>query len=72
MTQIILDIKDENIDTVLNIIANLKVGLINNIETTTQTKKRVRYQANNNVIINEDQKPTGKYVSTAEYKRKLL
>jgi len=72
MTQIILDIKDENIDTVLNILANLKVGLINNIETTTQTKKRVRYQANNNVIINEDQKPTGKYVSTAEYKRKLL
>jgi len=71
MPQITLDIKDENTTIVLNILENLKDGLIDNIETNSLTKKRVRYQPNNNTIINENQKPTGKYVSASEYKRKL-
>jgi len=71
MAQITIDLKDKNISTVLNILENLKDGIIDNIHTSTITKKRNRYQANNNDIINEDQKPTGKYVSASEYKRKL-
>ena len=71
MAQITLEIKDENVSTVLNILENLKDGLIDNIETNAIQKKRVRYQPNNNAIVNENQKPTGKYVSPTEYRRKI-
>lgn len=73
MSQIILNIKDENIETVLNILENLKDGLIDTIETSDvhTNKKRVRYQPNNKTIINENQKPMGKYASKAEYKSRL-
>jgi len=71
MAQITLNLKDENASTVLNILENLKAGLIDNIESTSINKKRARYQPNNNTIINENQRPTGKYVSASEYRRKL-
>lgn len=71
MSQIILNLKDENTDIVLNILENLKDGLIDNIETNTTIKKRVNYQPNNKTIINETEKPTGKYASKAQYKSRL-
>jgi len=71
MAQITLNLKDENTTIVLSILENLKDGLIDTIETSTVNKKRARYQPNHNTIINETQKPTGKYVSSSEYKRKL-
>jgi hypothetical protein len=71
MSQIVLNVKDENIATVLSILENLKAGLIDNIEASTVNNKRVRYQPNNNAIINENQRPTGKYASKTEYKNRL-
>ena len=71
MNQITLNVKDENFSTVLNILENLKDGLIDNIEADKVSKKRVRYQPNNNTIISENQKPTGKYASKTEYKSRL-
>lgn len=71
MSKIVLNVKDENISIVLNILENLKDGLIDNIEANSVTQKRVRYQANNTSIINENQKPSGKYASKAEYKSRL-
>jgi len=71
MTQITLELQDENTDALLNILENLKDGLIYDIEIKTSNKKRARYQPNHNTIINEVQKPTGKYISSTEYKQKL-
>ena len=71
MSQIILNVKDENISTVLSILENLKEGLIDNIQANTTTQKRVKYQANNNAIINENQNPSGKYASKSVYKSRL-
>lgn len=71
MSQIILNVKDENITTVLNILENLKAGLIDNIESNAVSKKSVRYQPNNKAVINEHQKPSGKYASKTVYKSRL-
>ena len=71
MSQITLNIKDENLTTVLNILENLKDGLIDTIETSAVSKNRVRYQPNNKTIINESQKPMGKYATKAQYKSRL-
>jgi len=71
MNQITLNVKDENLTTVMSILENLKDGLIDTIDTSAVNKKRVRYQPNNNTIISESQKPTGKYASKAQYKSRL-
>jgi DNA-binding protein len=71
MSQIILNVKGENISTVLNILENLKDGLIDNIQVDTVIKKRVQYQPSTNAIVNENQKPSGKYASKSEYKSRL-
>ena len=71
MSQIILNVKDKNISTVLTILENLKDGLIDNIESNETSKKRARYQPNNNAIISENQSPNGKYASKSEYKSRL-
>jgi len=71
MSQITLNIKDENIATVLNILENLKDGLIDSIDSKTVNTKKVRYQPSNKTIISENQKPTGKYASRDVYKSRL-
>ena len=70
MSKITLDVKDENINTVLNILENLKDGLIDAIDTSSVTKK-VKYQPSNKDIIGENEKPSGKYASRTEYKSRL-
>ncbi|MBU3015361.1 hypothetical protein KO488_11375 [Poseidonibacter lekithochrous] len=78
MSKIVLDVDDKNIDTVLIILNNLKVGLIknisaptNNINSRIQEKKLAKQQH-----ILEDEfitstPSTGKYLSRNAYKNKL-
>jgi hypothetical protein len=68
MKKIVLNIKDENMDTILNILENLKDGLIDSMEYDCK-KAKVRYQPKTTTIVRENQKPEGKYLSSREYRK---
>jgi hypothetical protein len=83
MAKITLDISDKNLSTVLNILENLKVGLIQNISTNTKIAQG-KYMSNdtykqkvNTKKILEDEfissknVSTGKYLNPNEYKNRL-
>lgn len=77
MNTITLSIDDENLETVLTILNNLKTGLIKNIETNTKVSK-VRtppYQPKAKTIMKDDDFGTndssGKYINPAAYKQRL-
>ncbi len=70
MGKIVLNIKDENIDTVLNILGNLKDGLIGSIEHNAK-KTHARYQPKMTTIIKENEKPKGKYLSPGQYRKAI-
>ena len=65
MAKIILDIDDKNLPTVLNILENLKTGLIKNtsVDKLQKTAKPV-----SSSISNQTNK---KYISKEKYKQKL-
>jgi len=69
MGKITLDVDEKNLKTVLNILENLKDGLINDISTNR------KYQAPKPVSssINKSQKTptTSKYLNPNEYKKRL-
>ncbi len=75
MQEIKLKIEDENLDTVLTILNNLKSGLITKIETKYPKRNTSQYQPKLNTIIKEENSGTsdtsGKYASTKAYKQKL-
>ncbi|MCF6340920.1 MAG: hypothetical protein L3J10_09270 [Sulfurimonas sp.] len=78
MNQIKLSVDDKNLDIVLNILNNLKNGLIANIKTDTDIKTKIRatqYQLRNNKIIRKENSGTndssGKYINISAYKQKL-
>ncbi|CAM3903631.1 hypothetical protein [Arcobacter cloacae] len=72
MKQIKLNIEDENLEIVLTILNNLKNGLIKSIESSeTNISSTTKYQPKLNKVICENEKPQGKYLSTASYKAKL-
>jgi len=72
MKKIVLNVEDKKFQTVMTILENLKEGLIEGIESPKQTKSRqASYQPNSGKIIDENQKPSGKYSSRADYKAKL-
>jgi len=75
MQEIKLTIKDENVETVLLILNNLKNGLIDNINTPHKIQRNSRYQAKLNTIIKEENSATsdssGKYASVSAYKQRL-
>lgn len=75
MQEIKLKIQDENMETVLIILNNLKSGLITQIETNGQIKSTSRYQPKLNSIIKEENSGTadtsGKYASASAYRKKL-
>ena len=77
MNEIKLSVKDENLETVLTILQNLKLGLISEIETDSKrvgVKRASQYQPKLNTIIKEENSGTadssGKYSATA-YKQRL-
>jgi hypothetical protein len=76
MNKIKLSVSDENLDTVLTILNNLKDGLLNSIQTNGKVKIRTtHYKPKTNTIIREEESGTndssGKYVSTSAYKQRL-
>jgi hypothetical protein len=72
MKQIKLNIQDDKVEIVLNILNNLKSGLINSIEIDeNKISSNTRYQPKLNKIYDEDEKPQGKYLSAKAYKAKL-
>lgn len=64
MAKIILDVDDKNLSTVLNILENLKTGLIKNIDT----QKRASSKPVSSSLSNNDNK---KYLSKSAYKNRL-
>ena len=76
MNEIKLSVNDENFETILTILNNLKDGLINKIETNGKSVKArpTQYQPKSNTIIKEEDSATndksGKY-SLSAYKERL-
>lgn len=75
MNEIKLSVDDKNLELVMNILENLKEGLITNIQTNgTKKKKHTQYQPKANTIIREENSGTndtsGKY-SVDAYKQRL-
>ena len=71
MKQIKLNIEDDKLEIVLTILNNLKDGLISSIQSETNILPTTKYQPKQNKIIQENEKPQGKYLSSASYKAKL-
>ena len=76
MHEIKLAVDDKNLETVVTILKNLKVGLIGNIEINgTKAVQTTQYKPKINTIIKEENSATadrsGKYASAAVYKQKL-
>ncbi|QSZ41062.1 hypothetical protein GJV85_02670 [Sulfurimonas aquatica] len=76
MNQIKLSVNDENLETILMILNNLKEGLILEIETNGKPKaKATQYQPKANTIIREENSGTndtsGKYLNASAYKKRV-
>ena len=78
MNEIKLSVNDENLETVLIILENLKTGLIENVDTGAKMKNSRRtslYKPKINTIIREENSATadksGKYISVTAYKERL-
>ena len=78
MNEITLSVENENLETVLTILNNLKIGLLAEIQLDNQAfkiKKKTQYQPKVNTIIKEESSGTadtsGKYMNPASYKKKL-
>ena len=74
MNEIKLTVSDENLDTLLSILNNLKSGLIIDMQTNTKAKVRqTQYQPKSSGVIYEHESGTndssGKYSASAYRKR---
>lgn len=75
MQEIKLKVEDENLETVMTILNNLKDGLISDINSTGKTRRTTQYKPKTNTIIREEESGTadtsGKYINPAAYKQRL-
>ncbi len=72
MKQIKLNVQDDKVEIVLNILNNLKDGLISNVEISEiNLTSQTQYKPILNKIIDENEKPHGKYLSPKAYKAKF-
>jgi len=72
MEKITLDIKNDNLETVLLILESLKDGLIENIKVNKSPKKyKPMYQPPINKVIKEGEPQNGKYMNPSKYKESL-
>lgn len=77
MKEIKLKVPKENVETVMNILENLKSGLIDSIELDKQDvkKRATQYQPKMNKVIKEEESSTnnlnGKYLDPKAFKEKL-
>ena len=78
MNEIKLSVDEKNLEIVMNILQNLKDGLIEKIETNSKTsnvRRTTQYQPKTNTIIREENSGTndssGKYANAAAYKDRM-
>ena len=75
MKKIQLLVEDLHVETVLNILENLKEGLISDIQTDNKSKRTPQYQPKTNTIIREENSGTsdvsGKYMKPSAFKNRL-
>ena len=78
MNEIKLSVNDKNLETVIKILENLKVGLIDTLEINAEISKvrrSTQYKPKVNTIIKEEESGTfdrnGKYANAAAYKDRL-
>ena len=76
MTEIKLSVEDKNLEVVMNLIENLKEGLISDIQTDAKKNtKHTQYQPKTNTIIREENSGTndtsGKYANANTYRQRL-
>ena len=77
MNTITLSVEDKNLEIVMNLIENLKDGLINDISLNSEKIKNrpTQYQPKANTIIREENSGTndtsGKYVNANAYRQRL-
>lgn len=72
MKKIVLNVNDEHMQTVMHILTNLKEGLIESIDAEgVRPVRKTAYVPKDGRIIDESEKPTGKYASAATYKSRL-
>lgn len=75
MQEIKLKIKDENLETVMTILNNLKDGLISELNSPVKTTRKTQYKPKINKVILEEESGTadrsGKYINPATYKKRL-
>ena len=71
MKKIVLSVDDRHLETVMSILTNLKVGLIDNIQSDEVKKTRKpAYVPKQGKAIDEREKPTGKYLSPSQYRNR--
>lgn len=70
MKKIVLEVKEENINTVFNILENLKEGLIDNIQSDSKKVHNTRYVPKSKDVVREGTKPSGKYLSKEAYQKR--
>ena len=77
MNEIKLSVKDENLETLLTILKNLKPDLVTNLEVNGKKEKTraTQYQPKTNRIITEQDSgvndSSGKYINPVAYKQRL-
>jgi hypothetical protein len=77
MKEIKLKVPEENVETLMSILQNLKSGLINSIEVDDKSikKRATQYQPKANKVIKEEESGThdksGKYLDPKAFKEKL-
>jgi len=75
MKEIKLSVEDLHVETVLNILENLKEGLISEIQTDVKAKRTSQYKPKTKTIIKEENSGTadrsGKYMNPAAFKNRL-
>ncbi|MCD6190506.1 MAG: hypothetical protein J7K14_03070 [Sulfurimonas sp.] len=78
MNEIKLSVDEKNLKIVMNILENLKDGLIEKIEANSKTssmRRSTQYRPKTNTIIKEEESGTsdtsGKYINAAAYKNRL-
>ncbi len=78
MNEIKLSVDDKNLEIVMTILENLKVGLIESIEKNMEVsnaRHETQYQPKTGRIIKEEESGTsdknGKYANAATYKNRL-
>lgn len=76
MAKITLNIADENLQTVLTVLENLKDGLIQDMDVDKTSKTpRTSYKPRTNKVIYEDEQmseaTSGKYINAASFKKRM-